>query len=882
MNLTRLAIKRGVAFTMLFIAILGFGGVSLLRLNPELLPDITFPVILVSATYSGTGPEEMENLVTRPIEEAVSTVGKVKEISSTVGEGQTMTILEFEWGTDMDLAAFDVREKLDLVESFLPEDVQKPFVFKFDPTMMPVMEIGIFSKKRDPKEIRKITEDKMKPHLERIEGVARATVFGGLEREIQVNLQRSRLQAYRIPIQQVIGAIAGANLTLPGGSITRGKQKYIVRTKGEFESLRDIENVIVSYNKGVPVRIKDLGEVLDGTKDVSTVSRVEEMPGVIVMINKRSDAVTVDVSKEVKSRLKSLRQELPEDVDFDIFWDQSDYINKSIGRLYEVAGQGALFAVFILLLFLVNLRSTIIIAVAIPMCIVVAFSAMDATGITINMISMGGLALAIGMLVDNAIVVLENTYRHMESGKDRRTAALIGTQEVTIPIIASTFTTVSVFLPVVFVPGMVGIMFRDMSLTVVISLLASLFVALTFIPLLCSRFLKVTENVNVNSVPAKIRDLFQHLDRKYERALRACLSHKRILIFSTIGLFLLTIFMVYPLRMLGTEFFPKGDEGMFQVSVELPIATELEFTENVVQKVEAIVRQNVPDLEYTASMIGGDEMEMAFGGGAGKSHFGTVYVGLPNVADRNQSQWDIMEELKPKLRDIPGARITVKGFGGMMGGGPMGGQDAPVCIEIFGYDLGRASELANEIKTLIEEVRGTDNVETSTEYARPELCLRINRNKAHSLGLSVGAIANTIESSLQGKVAGLYRESGDEFHIRVRLTPADRKSLEDLRTIPINSPLGSVVPLQEVVDISPAAGPTKINRKGQERLVTVTCDNIERDLGSVVRDIESKLSQVTVPPDFSVKMGGQAEKQKESFKWLALALIGAIFLVYMM
>ena len=875
-----LAIKRGVTFTMLFLAIIGIGIVSLLRLSPELLPDIEMPIAGVIATYSGVGPEDIENLVTKPIEGAVATITNVSELTSIVREGQSMTLIEFAWGTDMDIAAADIREKIDLIRRFLPEEVEKPMVIKFEPTMMPVM-VMTLSGELPPWELRRIAEDEISPRLERIEGVASTTPMGGLKREIQVNLDRRRLEAYGVSVNAIAQALGAANLAYPGGKVGVGTRDYTVRTRGEFETVKQIENVVISYANAAPIRIGDIAEVKDAFEERLADTRINGIPGIAIMVQKTSGAVTVDVSNRVKKELARIEKELPTGVVAGIVMDQATYINKVVGNVVQVAILGTILAVLVLFGFLVNFRSTAIIAVAIPISIIGTFVVMDVLGITLNMISMMGLALAIGMLVDSAIVVLENVFRHREEGMPMREAASFGTGEVAIPIIASIITTISVFLPIILIPGMIGIMFRDLAITVPVSLLVSLFVALTLIPLLCSRFLRLrTEHKKrgwMDILEGKIKLFFSRLDAGYERWLNWCLDHKRRVVFGTVGLFFLSIFIVWPLRFVGTEFLPKMDQGMIMIKVELPPGTKLEATEQVVAEVEDILSEEVPEIKMIHSTVGGGDMAAMLGGG-GRTHRATVQVELVDLTERDRTQWEIEEAIRPKLSRIPGVEIT---FGGAEQRMMMGMGAAPISIEIYGYDIDQAEQIAERVKDVVAQVPGTRDIEISLEKSMPEFNVVVNRDKASTLGLPVAVVADAVSAAIRGKVATRFREGGDEFNVKVRLRKEDRESFEDLVNIPISTPLGKQISLSSIAYAKPALGPVTIERKGQERLVTVSCDYVGRDLGGVAREIDGRLSELALPPDFSIQMGGEAKEQRESFKWFALALIGAVFLVYM-
>lgn len=881
MSLYGLAIKRPITFMMIFIAVLGFGLVSLQRLKPELFPDIDYPAVAVVTSYSGVGPEDIETLVTRPIEEAVSTVTNVKEVSSTCKEGLAMTTVEFEWGTDMDIAAADIREQIDFVKAYLPDDADEPMVLKFDPSSMPIMFIGV-SGELSPAEIRKLCEDKIEPRLERVEGVAAAHTQGGLRREIQVQIDSQRLLAHGLSIQQVINVLRAENLNLPGGNIKQGQTDYTIRTMGEFKAVDEMGDIVISYAGGAPIYLKDIARVEDTFEEKIHETRVNGKPGVVLIIMKRSAANTVEVAERVKKELSQMKRGLLAQVNTQVIFDQSEFINKSIGSVASVAWQGGILAVLILFLFLRNLRSTIIIAIAIPMSLIATFVVMDFGGLTLNMMSLGGLALAVGMLVDSAIVVLENIFRHREEGRGRVEAAVLGTSEVSMPITASTLTTIAVFLPIVFVPGIAGVLFKEQALTVTFSLACALLVALTLVPLLCSQFLRIkrkeerTEPTLINRLSNTMEKGLTRIDVIYQSALNWCLDHRKIVVLSVGLIFVISLLMVWPLRLVGTEFIPKMDRGRIEMEVELPVGTKLATTEKTVLDVEEIIMENTPELEAIHTDMGIAEGWAAFHGSS-SLHTATIALNLVDLSERERSQQEIENSLREKLRKVPGAKAT---FGRSMRMSMFGGA-APISLEIYGFDLDKAKELAQKVSNIVERVPGTADVKTSLEVGKPELQIHIDRHRASSLGLNVANIANTVQSNISGTVASRFREGGDEYDILVRLQERDRQALEDLQDIFVSTPTGKGIFLSNIASIEPAVGPATIERKGQERMVTVTADVQGRDLGSVAREIEAEMKKLPLPQGFFIAMGGEVKEQRESFRWLGLALFGAIFLVYM-
>ena len=884
MKLSDLSINRAVTFSMIFIAVACFGIVSLLRLSPELLPDITFPMASVITTYEGVGPEDLEKLVARPIEETISVITGVNEVMSTCKEGVVVTTASFEWETDMDMAASDIREGLDMIGDFLPKDASEPIVFKFDVSMQPIMFVGVSSDTLDPAEIRKLSEDQIEPILERVQGVALVDAMGGEKRQIQVQIDRSKMEAYGLSIHQIVNTLGAENITMQAGDIREDKFTHLLRTVGEFTAVDQIDDVVVSYQNGAPVYVRDIAEVRDTFAEKKQVVRVNGKPAVTLYIQKQSGANTVDVVNRVNKTLQELEESFEGRIKLPVIMDLSMFIKRSLSNLSSVAIWGAVLAVLVLSFFLHNVRSVIIIAVAIPMSVIATFVAMDFGGITINMMSMGGLALGIGMLVDNAIVVLENVFRHRELGEDRRKAASEGTSQVAKAITASTLTTISVFLPIVFVPGIAGVMFEDQALTVAFSLACSLIVALTLVPLLCSRFLHLESDRRrrrswTYNLSCKVGVCMEKLDGFYQGVLNWSLDHRKSVILMVLAIFLASISIIWPLRLVGTDFIPDMDQGELRLELEAPPGTSLEVTEEAISQVEQIVMDETKEeLDAVYTTIGSGEGISALFSGEG-SHSAAVMLELVPVGERNRSQKEIEQALKDRLAIVSGVEVVV---GVDPGAEMMGFGGAPVTVEIYGHDLDIAKRLADEIKDIVEQIDGTVGVQTSIEESSPETQIIIDRDRAYALGLNVASIASTVKANVYGAVATRYREGGDEYDVLVRLREEDRRTKDDVYNIYVTSPMMMPVPLKNVASLQSAEGPVTINRKNQERLVTVTADLKGRDLGSVTRDLRARLKpfKERVPEGFIVSIGGSAEDQMKSFMWLGLALIGAIFLVY--
>jgi len=880
MKIADLSINRAVTFAMIFIGVIAFGLVSLGRLNPELFPNVTFPAITIVTSYTGVGSEDLEKLITRPIEGAVSTITGIKEVTSTCKEGITFTIAKFDWGTNMDVASSDIREHLDLIKSILPKDASDPLIFKFDVSLQPIMFIGISSNTLSPAELRKMSEDDISPIIERIDGVASVTTRGGQVRQIQVQVDRSKLEAYGLSVQSVMGIIGGENITSPAGEIDEDRSTQLIRTVGEFTSVEQIGKVVVSYKDGAPIYVKDVANVVDTYADQTDQVYFNGKPVVTLHVQKQADSNTVKVVNRVNKSLKELQNKYEGRINFSVIMDNSQYIRDSLTNITDSAIQGGLLAVLVLFFFLYNIRSVLIIATAIPLSIIATFSIMDLAHVSLNIISMAGLALGIGMLVDDAIVVLENTYRHREEGEDRRKAASNGTAEVAIAVIASTLTTLAVFVPVIFVPGIAGVLFKDQALTVSFSLTASLFVAFTLVPLLASRFLKLESEGRqtgwLHRLTLTLESYKLGLDKFYQRLLNWALDHRKTVLITVLIMFLSSVSLFYPFRLIGTEFTGMFNQDEIQFSVETPPGTRLEVTESVAEQADKVIHEVAgDDIKSTYITVGSGEGISGLFGGSG-SNAASIRIEMKKANERKRSQNEVELDIKDRLLSIPGIKIVSNNaIASILG---MGGSD--INVEVYGYDRETARDFSNKVKTMVENIKGTADVQTSLSDTTPELRVAIDREKAYALGLNVANIASTLQTDVLGTVATRFREGSDEYDILVRYKNDDRLTREDIYNMPIMSPMMTQVQLRNVATLQPSQGSISIDRKKQERIVTVTGKLRGRDLGSVTRDIQAGLRAMAIPPGFTVSIGGSSNDMAESFKWLGYALIGAVFLVY--
>lgn len=877
MKIHEISVKRPVAVLMCVLIVLVLGGVSLSKIPVDLMPNISFPVAIVSTQYSGVAPQEVESIVTKTIENAVATVNNIKSVQSTSSEGHSIVIAEFNSGTDMEFATLQMREKVDMIKGYLPDDVSNPLVMKLDPNMLPVVSISV-TNNSDEATLKKFAEDEIKPRLERLAGVASVGVTGGKTQEIQINVDPEKAAGYGVSLNQVMALLQSENLNLPGGTIEYAEKKLLVRSTGEFKSVEQIKNIPIALANGTTLYIRDIAEVLDTNKPVDSFSRTNEKNSISISVQKQTNANTVNVVRDVKDELKKIEVEYP-DAKIQLIFDQGDFIEKSINNVSGNATMGGLLAVLILFIFLKNIRTTLIIATAIPISIVATFVLVYFAGVSLNIVSLGGLALGVGMLVDNAIVVLENIYRHRNEGYSRVEAALMGTQEVGGAILASTLTTIVVFLPIIFTEGVAADIFKEMALTITFSLLASLAVALTLIPMLSSKFLKMVKlhEASKNKTMNKLFDKWDYaidaVDMIYQRILVWVLKHKRKTSLIVVGIFVFSLMLI---PIIGSEFFPKMDEGRFDVSIQMPKGSLIQNTDEVTKKLESLLVK-IPELEMLHANVGGSDN--LFGGiGGSNSDSATINVTLKPLTERKRSTSQIVEEVRNSIKNIAGAEIKISevssSFGGMSGG-------AAVSIQINGPDLEMLKEISKDVEGLVSNTEGTRQVESSVSEGRPEAQIYINRDKAAAYGLSTTQIASVIRTAVEGRVATTYKVDGKEIDIKVQYPEDKRRTLEQLKSVTLPSPLGMNVPLLDLAEIRIEQGPTSINRSNQERYVTVTGDVFGRNAGDVNKELKEKLKEYKLPDIYSIKFTGEDQQMVEAFASLGLALILAIFLVYM-
>lgn len=871
MNIAEKSVRRPVSTLMGILAVLMIGMVVLPRLPIDFLPNIERNVISVSTRYEGAGPQEIERLITEPIERAVSTVNNVNHINSTSREGSSNVRVEFAWGTDMNESMNAIRDKVSAAKRSLPDDVEEPTISKFDFSMMPIMQITVTGN-MPTVDLKDYVENELLFRMEQIEGVAAVDVSGGETREIHVYVDKAKLASLKIPIDKVVSTLQKENKDTPGGFVKQGDMEYLIRNRSEFTNVDSIKNVLIVYQGNSPIYVKDVAEVIEGIAQKRSDTRLMGRKGVMMSIRKQSGENTVKVADRVKAKIVEIQKILPPGVKIQTMMDNSTMIKDSIAELKRSALIGGFLALIVLFVFLFNVRSTMIIFISIPFSVVSTFIFLYFSGLTLNIMSLGGLALGVGRIVDDSIVVLENIYRHRVMGENRVDAAINGAGEVSMAVTASTATTICVFLPLVLVSGMSGIFFKELGITVTISLISSLVVSLTLIPMLSSRFLKV-KTVREGEKSVYDRGIY----RFYGNLLGFSLKHKVATMLAVTIIFISGI--IFLKGKIGSEYLPQVDEGQISVSFELPVGTKLEVTQKEMQKLEKIILNSVKEISNMNSQAGSGGGGM--GGGSSGTNAGSFRIMLIPSDQREKSTTQIVNELRERLMRLTSGRVWVTESGSIMQR-ILGGGESRLELVIRGHDMDAADILAKKVSDIVETVRGAANPRISRTPGRPEMNIVVDREKSAALGFSPSYIGEIVKTNIDGTVATRLRRGSDEIDIRVQQRPEDRKNLEDIGNILLSSPGSPPIPLRSIMKIVKDTGPVQIQRLDQERIVTVSASYTgEVPPGNVNAEIESRLKSISLPSGFSIEFAGEETERKEASASMTLAFILAIALVYM-
>ena len=889
MNLPEFGVKRPVTNLMIFLSIIFIAFYSLMRLGVDLMPEIEPPIISVIASYPGASSEDVEIKVTEPLENQLATTPGLEKITSRSMEGASVISLKFKWGTNLNEASNDIRDRIDLTKRFLPDipdEMDNPFIFKFNTAMMPVLYVGVTAKESYP-DLYDLIDEKIGDALRQLPGVGTVQLIGGMERQINVWIDRERLEGYGFSIIDIKNALRKENITQPVGNIKSGLTDYLLRLPGEFASPDEINLVILGSRDGKFVYLRDVARVEDGFKEIETNVRFRRNPGMMMFVQKQTGTNTVEVVERVKKRLKELEKTLPKDIEMYTIFDSSKDILNSLGTLQSTIWIALILIMLVVWFFLRHLIPSVIVAMTIPFSLLIPFIYLFLSGKTINTISLSSLVIVAGMVVDNAIVVVDNIYRHMERGQRRQEAAIFGTSEIFQAIGASTLTTVVVFLPLLFVPGVVGIMFGELAMIVTVTLIGSLFTATTFSPMLCSKWLSVKQNISgtgpANKWFKKFYDLseswFRKWEEAYSKALAWCLGHKKAVIFGFIGVFLFSLLLT---RFVGSEFMPNEDTGDIRVTAELSLGMRIEETDKVAQRMEDILEKYVPEAKYMYVRDGEvSGIGKTFGGASG-SHVVIGGVKLVPKDERKKSVEEVGEILRRHIERIPGIMKLDVSTGNPLSSLITGAGGKPIQLEIIGHSFEETDKLAQKIKGIIKEVPGAVDVTISREMDRPEFIIKVNREKAALLGIDMSTIADSAKTFIEGATATRYREKGQTYDVYVRLEESSRSKREDIENISIVSPItGRQVKLGNIATAYETTGPVTIERQNRERVVRVECNTYKRSAGKVAEDIRKELAKIAIPSDIIINFGGDTEEQVKAFGDLAFLLILGIFLVYM-
>ncbi len=893
MNLPRFSVERPVTVMMIVAGILIFGVVSLGLLPQELFPQIVYPQLTVVTPYENAAPEEIETLITKPIEEAIGTVAGVKRITSISKEGLSLVIAEFGWNQNINFAALGMREKIDLIKEKLPREAEEPIVLPYNPFDKPILILSVTSSKQDrsPVVLRELARRMIKDEVEKVEGVASATISGGLEREIEVEIDQNKLESRRIPVLDVSKAVASANLNYPAGTVKESFYEYLIRTLGEFDHVSDIGDVAIGSSslgeedpylyypyanqaaKGSVskqkqlIYLKDVAKIIDNVKERTSFSRFNGKENISIAIQKQALGNTVKTIDRVKDKLRELKKDLPKDVNVAVVYDQSGFIRDSITGVWHAALEGGALVFIVLFFFLRNIWSAFIVTLMIPISVIATFILMFITGISLNMMSLFGLSFGIGHLVDTAIVVVENIFRHMQAGEDRKEAAIVGTNEVFIAVTGSILTNVVVFLPLVFVVGVFGQIVRDLAMTLTFALLASLLASMTLVPLLASRGLASGKGQSLAD---------SKVGKFYDGILGRFIKHKGRYLSYTFAAFLVSLVVF---TFLDKELMPKVDQGQFMIKVNMPAGTRLEVTNLTSERAEKFIL-SIPQVD-TVNVTVGSTKESTTRNIIERLNYNQAEIVVNLKKKRKLKSSDVVQIIKNQLAgmNLAGARVEYVLQENVFASG-MSAQ-APITVELKGNDLKVLENLTHDVETKIGGIKGIYGVKNDLSEPSPELKVYINKDKASLYGLSVTDIAQTSLIGLKGYVATKFKEKGEEFDIRVRLKESDRDDFAKLGRLDIQSPTGVKVQLGSVASFGKGKGPSEIRRINQERVVSVYANIYDRPLKDITADITRMIDRINIPKNYFVKLTGESEEMKASFESIRNAIIAAFLLVYM-
>jgi HAE1 family hydrophobic/amphiphilic exporter-1 len=881
MSIFKSAVQKPITTAMVFVAVVVMGVFSVIQLPIDLYPEIEPPYISVMTTYAGASAADIEVNVTKLIEDRLASVDKLKEITSSSYDNMSVVNLEFQWEANLDVAVSDVRNALDWVLDALPDDADRPSVFKFNTSMMPILFYSVTAD-NSYSGLERILDEKVVNALNRIDGIGSVSVVGVPQRVVYIDLMQSKMDAYNLTIEQIGNVIAAENLNMPSGNVKMGTEDYQLRVEGEFDESYEIPELVVGSSSGKNIYLKDVASVRDTIKDITLDQRVDGRQGVRMMVTKQSGANTVKIARSVKAELEKLKPSLPPDIVINEEFDSSTFIVNSINNLTETLMYALIFVILVVLVFLGRWRATLIIALTIPLSLICAFIYLFFTGNSLNIISLSSLSIAIGMVVDDAIVVLENISRHVERGSSPREAAIYATNEVWLSVIVTTLVIVAVFVPLTMVSGVTGVMFKQLGWIVTITVVTSTMAAISITPMLSSRLLKgraVNRKIRRFSYENTIEKWLGAFDNWYGQILGWCITHKKVVVAIVILIFSSSLFL---LKYVGTDFMPEADQGRISVMIELQTGTRVEETMKTIRSFEAVAREKYPEIKLISSSAGSNE------DGGVSALFNTNGTNISNTTFRlkdlterkrnhERSIFTIADEMRKDLKKYPEIInynvSTAEGGGGMMGGNT-------VDIEIFGYDFDRTNTVAMQIRDSVATLKGAENIQISRKNDRPELQIKFDREKLMQHGLNSAMVSMYVRNRVDGMIASKLREEGQEYDIIVRLEENSRNSISKLEEMTLTTPLGKQIKLSELGKVGEYWSPPNIAHKRKERIVTVSVTPVNIPLGELAENIQTEINKIEIPNDLMVHIGGAYEDQQESFMNLALLLLLSLILVF--
>ncbi len=877
MSLYSSAVKKPVTTILVFVAVVIIGLFSLLKLPIDLYPDIDTNTIMVMTTYSGASSQDIEQNVTRPLENTLNSVEHLKHITSNSKENISIITLEFEYGYDIDVLTNSVRDKLDMVSSMLPDDAETPIIFKFSTDMIPIVLLSAQANESLPG-LYKILDENVANTLARVDGVGTVSISGAPKREIHIYLDPARLEAYNLTAESVIQLVAAENKNVPGGTFDMGSDTYSLRVQGEFKDPTEMRDLVVGSKDGAVVRLSDVARIDDSVEERAQETYNNGQRGAMIIVQKQSGANSVEISNKIKKILPDIQKKLPSDVKLDYIVDTSDNIRNTIASLVETVEYALLFVVIVVFFFLGRWRATVIIALTIPISLIASFIYLLATGNTLNIVSLSALSISIGMVVDDAIVVLENVTTHIERGSDPKQAAVHGTNEVAISVIASTLTLIAVFFPLTLVTGMTGVLFRQLGWMVSIMMVISTAAALSLTPMLCSQLLRLqpVKGKLFTKLYGPIERFLDKLDDGFYHLLGLVVKHRWI---TTVGALLIFFGSMQLTKFIGSEFFPTSDNSRLGITLELPVGTRVEIAKDLTERIYKDWTKKYPEIDkfnYTVGQASTDNTYASMQSNG--SHIISMNITLKPIKERTKSLTEVAALMREDLKKYPELDKYQVNVGGSRGGS-MSGQST-IDYEIYGYDFEKTDSVAQRLKRILSSVKGTADIRISRDNYQPEYQVDFDRQKLAIYGLNLTTAANALRNRINGSTASYFREDGDEYDIKVMYDPDHRQSIEDIENILLFNAQGKGVRLKEVGTVVERFNPPTIERKDRERIITVSTVVQDRPMSDIIADAQPLIDKMEVPSGVTINLSGSYEDQQDSFRDLAMLAVLIIILVY--